>query len=255
MSEKDPYLVPGLVRGLSLLQAFTPQKPEQTLPQLAQTLGISRSAVFRTVHTLVAEGFLLPVKGGNHFRLGPSVLRLSYGYLASRELLEVAQSPLELLRDTLDWSAHLGVLDGRHILYLIRLPASDGMSSLVHVGSRLPAARTAMGRVLLAQKSEAEIRKLLMDQPQAAITSTLQAWRQDRHAACVVHLGHFENGLCSVAAPVFDMSGTVVAAISATKSTETVSEGIEKHVLRTAQKISQGLGWKEPAAENPSDSR
>ena len=154
MAEKDPYSVPALVRGLTLLQAFTPHRPEQTMAQLADTLGITRSAVFRSVHTLVQEGFLLPVRDGTHFRLGPAVLRVSYGYLASRELLEVAQKPLEALRDQQNWSGHLGVLDGRHILYLIRLPAADGLSSLVHVGSRLPATRTAMGRVLLAQKSE-----------------------------------------------------------------------------------------------------
>ena len=178
MSDKDPYSVPALVRGLTLLQTFTPQRPEQTMAQLAQTLGITRSAVFRTVHTLVQEGFLLPVRDGNHFRLGPAVLRVSYGYLASRELLEVAQKPLEALRDAQDWSGHLGVLDGRHILYLIRLPASDGLSSLVHVGSRLPATMTAMGRVLLSRKTEPQIRRLLEGQPKAATEKALAAWRK-----------------------------------------------------------------------------
>ena len=239
----DPYTVPGLVRGLRLLQAFTPQKPEQNLSQLAAALGITRSAAFRAVHTLVQEGFLLPLPDGRSYRLGPAVLRLSYGYLASRELLEVAQAPLEALRDKHDWSCHLGVLDGRHVLYLIRLPASDGLSSLVHVGSRLPATRTAMGRVLLAQKPETTIRKLLADQPQATISAALDAWEKDHKAECVVHIGSFESSLCSVAAPVFDMSGTVVAAISATKVAETVPKAIEKSVVQTASTISRGLGW------------
>ncbi|MCY6379771.1 IclR family transcriptional regulator [Hoeflea prorocentri] len=249
MSEKDPYTVPGLVRGLALLQAFTPQKPEQTLSQLARELGVTRSAAFRTVHTLVREGFLLAVRDGHHYRLGPAVLRLSFGYLASRELLEVAQSPLETLRDKLDWSTHLGVLDGRHILYLIRFPASDALSALVHVGSRLPATRTAMGRVLLTQKSEIEMRKLLADQPAAAVNAALKAWQGDLEELTVVHRGSFESGLCSVAAPVFDMSGAVVAAISATKVTETVPETIERRVLQTAATISMGLGWKNPNPE------
>jgi len=246
MAGIDPYSVPALVRGLTLLQAFTPQKPEQTMAQLATALGITRSAVFRSIHTLVEEGFLLPVRGGQYYRLGPAVLRLSYGYLASRELLEVAQSPLEALRDAQDWSGHLGVLDGRHILYLIRLPASDGLSSLVHVGSRMPATHTAMGRILLAQRSEAELRKLLVDQPQAAVAKILKTWEQDRNAASIIHTGTFESGLCSVAAPVFDMSGATVAAISATKVTDNVPASVEQHVLRTARIISRGLGWKEP---------
>lgn len=244
MSEKDPYSVPALVRGLTLLQAFTPQRPEQTMAQLAQTLGITRSAVFRTVHTLVQEGFLLPVRDGNHFRLGPAVLRVSYGYLASRELLEVAQKPLEALREAQDWSGHLGVLDGRHILYLIRLPASDGLSSLVHVGSRLPATMTAMGRVLLTQKTEPQIRRLLEGQPKSTIDKAIAVWKKDRISPSVIHNGSFETGLCSVAAPILDMSGDIVAAISATKQTDTVPACVEREVLKTAFAISRAMGWK-----------
>ncbi|MFK7752252.1 MAG: IclR family transcriptional regulator [Sedimentitalea sp.] len=244
MTANDPYIVPGLVRGLALLQVFTPQKPEQTLSQLATALGITRSAAFRSVHTLVQQGFLLPVRDGHHFCLGPAVLRLSYGYHASRELLEIAQAPLETLRNATDWSCHLGVLDGRHILYLIRLPASDGLSSLVHVGSRLPASKTAMGRVLLAQKTEADLRKLLSDQPKAEVETAFDAWETDKTAQSVIHAGRFETGLCSVAAPVFDMSGAIVAAISATKVTTAVPAKIETEVIRTATTISRGLGWK-----------
>jgi DNA-binding IclR family transcriptional regulator len=246
MSDKDPYSVPALVRGLTLLQTFTPQRPEQTMAQLAQTLGITRSAVFRTVHTLVQEGFLLPVRDGNHFRLGPAVLRVSYGYLASRELLEVAQKPLEALRDAQDWSGHLGVLDGRHVLYLIRLPASDGLSSLVHVGSRLPATMTAMGRVLLSRRTEPQIRRLLDGQPKAAIEKALAAWRKDSASPSVIHNGSFETGLCSVAAPIHDMSGDVIAAISATKQTDTVPALEEREVLKTAYAISRAMGWNAP---------
>lgn len=244
MQKQDPYVVPGLVRGLSLLQTFTPQKPEQTLKQLAESLGVTRSTIFRAVHTLVQEGFLLPVRDGHHYQLGPAVLRLSYGYLASRELLEVAQTPLEMLRDKVGWSSHLGVLDGRHTLYLISLPASENQSSFVQVGSRLPAISTAMGRILLVQKTEAELRKLIADQPQAVIRNTLKSWESDQRAKVVIHLGSFQTGLSSVAAPIYDSSGTIIAAISATKHAGKVKEKTNSVVLRTAETISRGLGWK-----------
>lgn len=242
MRDRDPYLVPGLVRGLAALQTFSPQRPEQSLADLARALGITRSAAFRAVHTLVREGYLLQVPGETRYRLGPQVLGLSYGYLASRELLEVAQKPLEALRDSVDWSAHLGVLDRRHVLYLIRCPASDGLSSLVHVGSRLPAPQTAMGRLLLSHKSEREIRKLMADRPRAEVESILDACTRDRTGETVVHQGQFESGLCSVAAPVRDMSGAVVAAISATKTSGTVPPDVIRGALDTARAISKGLG-------------
>lgn len=242
MSDRDPYLVPGLARGLAALRSFTPQRPEQGLADIARSLGVTRSAAFRTIHTLVSEGYLLEVPGKSAYRLGPQVLGLSYGFLASRELLEVAQKPLEALRDELDWSTHLGVLDGRHVLYLIRYPATDGLSSLVHVGSRLPATQTAMGRLLLSQKNEREIRRLMADRPKTEIAAALAKREQDRRSSAVVHEGQFESGLCSVAAPVHDMSGAVVAAISATKSAQKVEEEIRTATQWAAKSISRGLG-------------
>ncbi len=243
-TDSDPYTVPGLVRGLAVLQCFTPTTPDMTLSQIAAALGITRSAAFRTVHTLVSEGYLLPTRGGQHYRLGPSVLRLSYGYHASRELLEVAQPVLEKLRDAVDWSTHLGVLDGRHVLYLLRLPATQGLSSLVHVGSRLPAATTAMGRIFLAQKSERQVRQLYADLDPGALRRILDTAQRDRAAAHVQSIGQFESGISSVAAPVLDMSGQVVAAMSATNVTDTVPEAVIEQVVQAAGAISLGLGWR-----------
>ncbi len=238
----DPYLVPGLVRGLAALKSFSPQRPEQSLADIARALGVTRSAAFRTVHTLVSEGYLLQVPGQTRYRLGPQVLHLSYGYHASRELLEVAQMPLEALRDELDWSTHLGVLDRRHVLYLIRSPATDGLSSLVHVGSRLPASQTAMGRLLLAQKSEQELRRLMADRPKAELDAVLRSRARDAASDTVMHEGQFESGLCSVAAPVRDMSGAVIAAISATKTAERIAPEVRQAVRASAHAISRGLG-------------
>jgi len=243
MAERDPYLVPGLLRGLQALRAFSPLRPEMGLSEIAEALGVSRSAAFRTVYTLAAEGCLLAVGPGPRYRLGPAVVGLGYGYHASRELLEVAQPPLERLRDACDWSAHLGVLDGRHILYLLRIPASDGLSSLVHVGSRLPAASTSMGRVFLAHRSTRFVRALYRGLEPAALQRILEARKRDRRQPHVASLGSFETGLCSVAAPVRDLGGGVVAAISATKNTDRIPAKVVDLVLRTAESIGRGLGW------------
>jgi len=244
MSElKDPYTVPGLMRGLAVMQAFTPTTPELTLSEIAAKLEITRSAAFRSVHTLVSAGYLLPGRDANHYRLGPAVMRLSYGYHASRELLDVAHPVLEKLRDESDWSTHLGVLDGRHVLYLLRLPATKGLSSLVHVGSRLPAATTAMGRIFLAQRSEKQVRQLYADLDPGSLQRLLETCASDQRADHVQSIGRFESGISSVAAPIMDMSGQVVAAMSATNVTETVPPGVVEAVKRAGTAISIGLGW------------
>lgn len=254
--DEDRYLVPGLVRGLSVLQIFSPERRELTLSEIARHLGTTRSAAFRTVYTLTRLGYLLHDARRKIYALGPAVLRLGYGYLAPRELVEIALPALEDLRDEIDWSTHLGVREERHVLYMLRAPSHTGISSIVQVGSRLPAAATAMGRVLLAGLSEAEVTALYrgpgLEGPHGrsprSLGDLLTQWRGDRARGLVIQHGRFESGVLSIAAPVRDLSGKVVAAINAARfvSDQMVSLDADSSevaaVTRCAQEISRQLG-------------
>lgn len=251
----DRYMVPGLVRGLQVLQAFTPQRHEMGLSEIAQALGMTRSAAFRSVYTLTQLGYLLHDPRSGRYTLGPAVLRLGYGYLATRELVEVALPELERLRDATDWSAHLGVRDGRFVLYMLRVPSRMGLSSIVHVGSRLPAAGTTMGRVLLAELPEQSLVALYRDETYRnapgrtprSLAELVAQWRRDREGDVVTQVGSFESGMASIAAPVRDMSGNVVAAINATQALSSEAfrdsgEAVRVAVAGTAAAISRLLG-------------
>lgn len=260
----DRYIVPGLLRGLHILQAFTPERSEMTLSEIARSVGMTRSAAFRPVYTLSHLGYLLLDQRTGRFSLGPSVLRLGYGYHATRELVEIALPELERLRDATDWATHLGVRDGRHVLYMLRVPSRMGLASIVHVGSRLPAAGTTMGRVLLAGLPEAELIELYREESYRAAPARsprthhdlIAQWRTDREADAVVQVGRFESGAASVAAPVRDMSGQVLAAINATRVFGTVEiepaiEGVAAQVLDAAAEISRLLGAGPGAKRRP----
>lgn len=251
----DKYLVPGLIRGLEVLQAFTPETREMTLSDIARRLGTTRSAAFRAVYTLAHHGYLLHDQQTARYTLGPAVLRLGYGYLATRELVEIALPELEKLRDATDWSAHLGVRDGRFVLYMLRVPSHLGLASIVHVGSRLPAAGTTMGRVLLTDLNEDGLLRLYRDetyqnapgQTPRSLTELVAQWRRDRKAEAVVQIGSFETGIASVAAPVRDISGNIVAAINVTRAAsgnvvDDIEAGVRTEVLRTAAAITRLLG-------------
>lgn len=251
----DKYLVPGLIRGLEVLQAFTPETREMTLSDIARRLGTTRSAVFRAVYTLAHHGYLLHDQQTARYTLGPAVLRLGYGYLATRELVEIALPELEKLRDATDWSAHLGVRDGRFVLYMLRVPSHLGLASIVHVGSRLPAAGTTMGRVLLTDLNEDGLLRLYRDetyqnapgQTPRSLTELVAQWRRDRNADAIVQIGSFETGIASVAAPVRDISGNIVAAINVTRAAsgniaDDIEAGVKTEVLRTAAAITRLLG-------------
>ncbi len=221
---EDRYMVPGLARGMEVLQAFSPARQSLSLTELASLLGTTRSALFRVTYTLARLGFLTHDMAGQRFSLGPSVLRLGYGFLAARGLVEAALPLLEGLRDATGWSAHLGVLEDRQVVYMLRLPAGPHGAGIVQVGSRLPAHATAMGRVLLAGLEEAALAGLYRDVAITAIgprapgslAGLLAQARRDAKRGHVVHRGDFESGIASIAAPVRDAAGATLAAIALT---------------------------------------
>ena len=253
-SKEDRYLVPGLIRGLQTLAAFTPERREMSLSEIAREIGLSRSAAFRSVYTLAQMGYLLQDEARRTYSLGPAVMRLGFGYLATRELVEIALPELERLRDQTDWSTHLGVRDGTLVLYMLRVPSRLGLGSIVHVGSRLPAASTTMGRVLLADLDEEVLVALYRREGTRRVSGPntaelLAQWRGDRASGLVTQVGSFEAGVTSIAAPLRDMSGGVIAAINATRAAEG-TEGVPGHVRdavqRCAARISELMGHAPP---------
>lgn len=190
VKHEDRYLVPGLVRGLDVLKLFTPERPALRLAEIAAALGITRSAAFRTVYALSETGCLLHDERAQSYALGPGVLRLTYGYVATREIVEIAQPELQRLRVRTGWSAHLGVLEGTSVLYVLRVPAPQRDVSIVQVGSRLPACSTTMGRVLLAGLFEAELVALCRGEAKAAAGGAYGRVRGGDRLGCGAGPGH-----------------------------------------------------------------
>jgi DNA-binding IclR family transcriptional regulator len=246
---EDRYLVPGLKRGMEVLACFTADAPRLTQGEIAAALGVTRSAIFRVVYTLAELGFLLHDPASGRYALGPALLRLGHGVLPARDVVPVAIPVLEALRDATGWSAHLGVLERQEVVYLLRVPARRGRPSIVHVGSRLPAHATAMGRVLLAALDEPALDALYRDTPPrgATLPQVARRARADRARGHVAHLGEFETGIASIAAPLRDAAGRVVAAINLsaplTEAPEARRRAARDAVLGAAAEISARLGW------------
>ena len=246
---QDRYLVPGLARGIQVLGCFTAATPRLTQAEIAAMLGVTRSAIFRVVYTLAELGFLLHDPASGRYTLGPALLRLGHGILPARDVVQVAIPVLEALRDATGWSAHLGVLERQEVVYLLRVPSRRGRSSIVHVGSRLPAHVTAMGRVLLAAENATALAALYRDALPRGVTlaQVMRTARADRARGLVVHRGEFETGIASVAAALRDAAGRVVAAINLSAPVAEASEAphraVDDAVLQAAAAISTSLGW------------
>ena len=252
----ERYLVPALTRGLNILQDLSGDRRKPTLSEVAATLGVTRSSAYRLLFTLSHLGFVAFDSETKTYSLGPQVLRLGYGYLASRDLVEVAMLHLVRLRDRTGWSAHLGELYGRDVIYLARVATRRSIASTVHVGTRLPARATTMGRVLLSDLSAAEVRELYRDEPAMTgvarplepLTAFIDQLVVDAAAGVVVQNSGYEPGVASIAAPVRDMTGHVVAAINisavALLTNDTELNGpLKAEVLAAANAISRDLGY------------
>lgn len=244
--------VQSLVRGLAVIRAFDAEHPEQTLSDVARTTGLTRAAARRFLLTLVDLGYVRT--DGRLFALTPRVLELGYSYLSGMGLPEVAAPHLEALVARVRESASVSVLDGPatayDVVYVARVPTARIMTVTITIGTRFPAYATSMGRVLLAALPEParetylaglraeELTERTLSDPDA-LRAELDRVRAD--GFCVVDQ-ELEAGLRSLAVPVRDGSGRVVAAANvSTHASRRTAEQLRADVLPELRSCVAGI--------------
>jgi IclR family pca regulon transcriptional regulator len=244
----DPDFMQSLARGLDVLSAFSTLEAPYTVSQIAQKTGLARPVVRRCLHTLVRQGFVAETQ--HRYEILPRVLLLSASFLGGKSLPALAQPALERLRDLVGESSSLGVLDGEEVIYVARAPADKIVNIALHVGTRLPAFCTSLGRVLLAALEPAQLDRLLAGAalhqrtPRTIVTSDQlrdEIARVARQGYALVDQ-ELELGLRSLAVPVRDRSGRMLAALNIGASTARVDRRdmetrMLPHLLDAAQTI------------------
>ncbi|MGN6669318.1 MAG: IclR family transcriptional regulator domain-containing protein [Trinickia sp.] len=245
----DPNYMTSLERGLAVLQAFSQERRVLTTSQISQRTGIPRAAVRRCLYTLAKLGFVTE-EDNRLFSLRPRVLKLGHAYLATTPLAHAAQPVLRHISGTLNESSSVAILDGDEILYIARASTSRIMSIDLHIGSRLPAYCTSMGRVLLAEFSEDALdeylgRTKLIQYTQHTVVSreglhsTLESVRNNGYALVDQEL---EIGLRSIAVPLYGSEGRAVAALNVGVQAARVSIAeMENRVLPVLREGAQEL--------------
>ncbi|MBB5328119.1 IclR family transcriptional regulator domain-containing protein [Tunturiibacter gelidoferens] len=217
----DPNFMTSLARGLIVIQAFTQQSPQMTISQLSVKTGLSRAAVRRCLYTLTKLGFA-GAEDGSRYSLRPRMLTLSHTYTTSNTLSAAAQPILERMSAALRESFSVATLDGEDIVYIARTQVNRVMAVDLHIGSRLPAYCTSMGRVLLAylpteQLEQYLAKAALTPHTTRTITSVEKlrlALRNVRRNGYALVDQEYEVGLRSLAVPVYASSGRVVATLN-----------------------------------------
>ncbi|KTC17959.1 IclR family transcriptional regulator [Pseudomonas marginalis ICMP 9505] len=245
----DPDFMTSLARGLAVVQAFQERKRHLTIAQISHRTEIPRAAVRRCLHTLIKLGYA--TTDGRTYSLLPKVLTLGHAYLSSTPLAVSAQPYLDRMSEQLHEACNMATLEGDDILYIARSATTQRLISVdLSVGGRLPAYCTSMGRILLAALDDASLQDYLdhadlptktsrtLTTPQA-LFECLQQVRQQ--GWCVVDQ-ELEQGLRSIAVPVYDASGQVLAALNVSTHAARVSRSeLEQRFLPSMLSASREL--------------
>lgn len=247
----DAY-VQSFARGLEVIRSFSTRAPHQTLSEVAAATGLTRAGARRILLTLHTLGYV--ASDGKLFSLTPRILDLGFAYLSSMPIWNRAEPVMEALVREVQESCSAAVLDATDIVYVLRVPTQKIMRITLGVGSRLPAWCTSMGRLLLGDLPEDEAKariaastieaftKHTLTDPDAILAKVQQARRQ---GWCVVNQ-ELEEGLISIAAPITDRAGRMVAALNISgqanrTSAKVMQESMLPSLLGAARQISNLL--------------
>ena len=251
----DSY-VQSFARGLQVIRSFSANAPHQTLSEVAAGSGLTRAGARRILLTLQTLGYV--VTDGKLFTLTPRILDLGFAYLSSMPIWNRAEPVMEALVQEVQESCSAAVLDDTDIVYIERCRSSQqGQREIdlnLHVGSRLPAYCTSLGRLLLADLDDDEARARLEASNIEALTKhtvtdidalmakVAQARKQQW---CLVNQ-ELEEGLISVAAPIVDRQGRMVAALNISgQANRTSAKAMQETMLpalrEAAERISRML--------------
>jgi len=226
----DPNFMTSLARGLAVIQAFSQTKRQLTISQVSSKTGFSRAAVRRCLYTLSKLGFA-GSEDNRHFHLRPRVLTLGHSYISSMPLAVAAQPVLEHVSHVLHESCSIATLDGSEIVYIARANVTRIMSIDLGVGSRLPAFCTSMGRILLADLPAESLDELISQMEFKRYTErTVVGAEKLRQILRIVQRNGYsiidqelEHGLRSMAVPIRNPTGKVVAALNVGAHAQRVS--------------------------------
>lgn len=259
MAEDDPYISPPVQRAARLLRHIAEGDAVRNMALTARQIGINRTTLLRLLHTLEAERFIEPRPDGG-WRIGTGLIGMAAQAFFAEDLVQVAVPVLDGLAESLGLSAHLGVLDGREVVYVVRRTPNLSFASNIRVGSRLPAHAANMGRIILAHLADSAVAALYEGAEMPAtsphtptnLTALRAALALDRAAGLAWSDGFFEASISSVAAAVLDASGRPVAALNVSGQRDAFAgasrrEAIGRAVAAAGEKISRRLGWTEAA--------
>lgn len=242
--------VPAATRALRVLRFLASQPDPVPLDRIVRACDLPRSTAYHLLNAMIEQGFVVHLPDEHRYGLGVAAFEVGSGYSRQAPLQRMARRPLARLVDRVGQTAHLAVLHGRDVLYVVEERAPGRPPLVTDVGVRLPAHLTASGRALLARLSSAQVRALYSS-PDDFVDRhgvgprTLSGLRtlltETRQRGYAVEDGEVTPGLASVAAAVLDHNGHPVAGVAVTYQDGDALR-LSREVRRTADTLTRRIG-------------
>jgi DNA-binding IclR family transcriptional regulator len=250
--------VPAATRALRVLRFLASQPDPVPLDRVMRACDLPRSTAYHLLNTMVDEGFVVHLAEEKRYGLGVAAFEVGSGYSRQEPLQRISRHLLARLVDGTGQSAHLAVLHGRDVLYVVEERAPGRPPLVTDVGVRLPAHLTASGRAILAALPAAQVRALYPDRTafvdrHGTGPTTLSALRavltETRHRGYATEDGDVTPGFASVAAAVLDHNRHPVAGLAITYATAAGGEAepLALAVRRAAEALTARLGGQPPS--------
>jgi IclR family pca regulon transcriptional regulator len=233
-----PDFIEALARGLEVITAFRPGQETMTLAEVATAANLARPTARRILLTLEELGYVRT--DGRGYALTPRVLDLGVAHVRSKGLWDVARPHLERLVERTNESCSIAQLDGSDIVYVARVAVPKIVGLSVQIGTRFPALPTSLGKVQLAALPPDELEAVLAEPTRSGLVARWQPERAERDAELrevrargwALTDEQLALGIRSVAAPLRDGSGRVIAGVNVNcHAAETSVERLLDHHL------------------------
>lgn len=245
-------IVTAFIKGLNVIKAFDCENTSMTLTEVAKKVDITRASARRLLLTLESQGYVTQSDG--LFSLTAKIIDLGYSYFASLPWSDLAYKNMKKVVDGCKLSCSISILDGTNVICIMRIPATRILNEGIHVGTRLPAAYTATGRLFMTQMNDNELNDYISKLPLTKMTKKSILNPSELYDKLIVEKNQgyqmveeeIEDGLVSLAVPIYNRDNKMIGAMNigshmSYKNTKTLKENILPLLLCAAKETSTAI--------------
>lgn len=254
--DKSEHGVQSVERAMDIIEALSTEQNSMGVTDIAEKVGLHKSTVHRLLNTLLERGYVDKNEEGS-YKLGLKLIEVVSIYINSLELQTEARPYVAQITADLGLTSHLGVLEGDQVIYIERMDIYSGVKLYSHIGLRMQAYCSSLGKCLLSNFSREELAAIMKDTSFNKFTKNTISTFDDlykelkkvRKNGYAMDNQEFDMNNRCIGAPIYDYRGEIIAAISASGSPTVLTDerihSVAEYVKDKAQEISRKLGYVE----------